>query len=96
MALAFSANQRYLRVGVVHVIERLDWHQGRLHLGNFLYQFFAGTMVIASGHSIGREGPAVHLGSAAASIMGKCHAATQQQSAHFGGVWSGGGHLGHL
>lgn len=64
--------RRYQRVGVVHVIERLEQHNGRLRPGNFLYQFFAGAVVIATGHSIGREGPAVHLGAAAASIMGKC------------------------
>ena len=31
-------------VGVVHVMERLAYHQGRLPLGNFLVQFFAGAI----------------------------------------------------
>ena len=71
MGITLFSPKRYQRVGVAHVIERLDWHQGRLHTGTFLYQFFAGAIVIATGHSIGREGPAVHLGAATSSIMGK-------------------------
>ena len=70
--VGFISHKKYHRIGVVHVIERLDWHQGRLTIGNFLHQFFAGAIAIASGHSIGREGPAVHLGAASGSMLGQC------------------------
>ncbi|CAM3576920.1 chloride channel protein [Parendozoicomonas haliclonae] len=72
IGIAQFSHRKYHRVGVVHVIERLDWHQGRLLMGNFLNQFFAGAVAISTGHSIGREGPAVHLGGASASLMGQC------------------------
>ncbi len=71
IGLGYIIHTRYRRVGVVHVIERLDWHQGRLYFGNFLHQFLAGAVAIASGHAIGREGPAVHLGASAASMLGQ-------------------------
>ncbi len=71
IALGMINHRKYQRIGVTHVIERLDWHQGKLYFGNFVHQFIAGALVIATGHSVGREGPAVHLGAAAASLMGK-------------------------
>jgi CIC family chloride channel protein len=58
-------------VGVVHVIERLDYHQGYLPLKNAAVQFFAGAISLLSGHSVGREGPSVHLGAAAGSALGR-------------------------
>ncbi|WP_329601960.1 chloride channel protein [Sansalvadorimonas verongulae] len=69
--IVLGIRKKFRPVGIVHVIERLDWHQGRLNFGNFLHQFFAGAIAIASGHSIGREGPAVHLGAAAGSLLGQ-------------------------
>lgn len=51
-------------VGVVHVMERLAYHQGHLPLRNAVVQFLAGAASIISGHSVGREGPGVHLGAA--------------------------------
>ena len=58
-------------VGVVHVLERLDYHQGRLPLSNALIQFITAAISLLSGHSVGREGPSVHLGAAAGSILGR-------------------------
>ena len=58
-------------VGVVHVIERLDYHQGHLPLKNAIVQFFAAGISLLSGHSVGREGPSVHLGAASGSILGR-------------------------
>jgi H+/Cl- antiporter ClcA len=58
-------------VGVVHVMERLSSHQGRLPLANALVQFFGATLCIASGQSVGREGPSVHLGAASGSLLGQ-------------------------
>ncbi len=58
-------------VGVVHVLERLDYHQGYLPLKNAAIQFITATISLLSGHSVGREGPSVHLGAAAGSALGR-------------------------
>jgi CIC family chloride channel protein len=59
------------KVGVVHVMERLNYHQGYLTVRSALVQFFAGVTTVVSGQSAGREGPAVHLGAAFSSLMGQ-------------------------
>lgn len=59
-------------VGVIHVMERLGYHQGHLPLSNAVVQFVAGAVSIISGHSVGREGPGVHLGAASGSQLGQC------------------------
>ena len=64
-----SAKSR--NVGVVHVIERLDYHQGKLPIRNALVQFFTGAIALISGQSMGREGPSVHLGAAGGSALGR-------------------------
>jgi CIC family chloride channel protein len=59
------------RVGVVHVMERLSRHQGHLPAKNAVVQFFGGILALISGQSGGREGPAIHLGAASASLLGQ-------------------------
>lgn len=59
------------QVGVVHVIERLNYHQGHLPLRNAVLQFVGAAVSIACGHSVGREGPNIHLGAATGSLLGK-------------------------
>lgn len=58
-------------VGVVHVMERLAYYQGRLPLRNAIWQFAGAALSIISGHSVGREGPGVHLGAASGSLLGQ-------------------------
>ncbi len=58
-------------IGVGHVLERVTAHQGHLPKRNAFVQFFAGGLILASGMSVGREGPAIHLGSAVSSQIGK-------------------------
>jgi len=65
------ASPSHRAVGVVHVMERLAHHQGHLPWQNALYQFFGASLSIISGHSVGREGPAVHLGAAGGSLLGQ-------------------------
>ncbi|MEE8378859.1 MAG: chloride channel protein, partial [Gammaproteobacteria bacterium] len=60
-----------VQVGIVHVLERLSYYQGHLPFRNFLLQFFGAAISIISGHSVGREGPSVHLGSASGSLLGQ-------------------------
>ena len=62
---------KHRSVGVVHVIERLDYHQGRLPFKNAIVQFVAGLLSLMSGHSVGREGPSIHLGATSGSILGR-------------------------
>lgn len=72
IGLAFQMLPRQtIQVGVLHVMERLAYHQGRLPLRNAVVQFFAGATAIVSGHSVGREGPGIHLGAAASSVLGE-------------------------
>ncbi len=59
------------RTGTVHVLTRLHAHHGHLPLKNALVQFFGGAFAIATGQSGGREGPAIHLGSATSSLIGQ-------------------------
>ncbi|MEH6559705.1 MAG: chloride channel protein [Oceanicoccus sp.] len=59
------------RTGIVHVITRLHLDNGHLPLKNALVQFFGGAFAIATGQSGGREGPAIHLGAAANSLLGQ-------------------------
>ncbi len=52
------------QVGILHVMERLAYHQASMPLRNALAQFAGIVMCIMSGQSIGREGPGAHLGAA--------------------------------
>ena len=59
------------RTGVIHVLERLARYQGHLPWTNALSQFFGGAIALISGQSLGREGPAIHLGAAGSSLFGQ-------------------------
>ena len=59
------------QVGVVHVMERLAYHSGRMPWKNALMQFFGAALSIMSGHSVGREGPVIHVGAASSSLLGQ-------------------------
>ncbi|MCO7227322.1 chloride channel protein [Pleionea sp. CnH1-48] len=58
-------------VGVGHVLDRLSFHQGYLPWKNAIVQFCLGGLTLASGMSVGREGPGVHLGAASGSWLGQ-------------------------
>ena len=57
--------------GIAHVIERLTFNRGELPLTSVIAQFFAALIALASGFSVGREGPAVHMGAGVGSFLGK-------------------------
>jgi len=59
------------KVGIVHVMERLNYHQGYISIRSAMLQFATGVATVITGQSAGREGPAVHLGAAVSSIMGQ-------------------------
>jgi len=58
-------------VGIIHVMERLAFHQGQLPARNALAQFAGAALSVISGHSVGREGPSVHLGAATGIQLGQ-------------------------
>ena len=58
-------------VGVSHVMERLAYHQGHLGMRSFIMQYVGAAIAIISGQSLGREGPAIHLGAATSSFVGQ-------------------------
>ncbi|RBP81940.1 chloride channel protein [Marinomonas rhizomae] len=63
LALLFTVlPNRLHKVGVPYVVERLNYHHGNLPVWNAVVQFFSAAIGLAGGLSIGKEGPAVHLG----------------------------------
>ncbi len=60
-----------LQTGIVHVMERLAYHQGHLPFKNLVLQFLGASLAIIGGFSVGREGPSVHLGAASSSLLGR-------------------------
>lgn len=62
-------SHRYVSVG--HVLERLHNYEGRMPAINLLVQFVGGIISLISGHSVGREGPAVHIGASISSLLGQ-------------------------
>ncbi|MGB0846775.1 MAG: chloride channel protein [Thiolinea sp.] len=72
LALLFqSVSHRYRQVGILHVIERMQYHQGKMPWVNVVMQFIGGGLAILSGFSVGREGPGVHMGAYSASWLGQ-------------------------
>lgn len=67
----WASRSHNIEVGVVHVMERLSYHQGHLPLRNMIAQFIGAALSIISGHSVGREGPSIHLGAASSSLLGQ-------------------------
>lgn len=64
-------DKNHWETSVAHVLDRLHSHQGKLPGKNWLLQFLGATIALITGHSVGREGPAVHLGATAASKLGQ-------------------------
>ena len=69
--IMFRVKVHRREMSVAHVMDRLTNHQGYLHWKNTLLQFVTGVIAMVTGQSVGREGPAVHLGAGVASIFGR-------------------------
>lgn len=59
------------RAGIALVIERFHLFQGIMSLRGLLIQYVSGAITLVFGLSMGREGPAVHLGAASGSLLGQ-------------------------
>jgi len=58
------------------VLDALE-HAARLPLANALAQWAGAAISIIAGHSVGREGPAIHLGAACGSLLGQQRALSE-------------------
>lgn len=67
--IAFITHQKYHRMGIPFVLHRQRKFNGFIPIGNTINQFFSAIAALASGFSVGKEGPAVHVGAGSASFL---------------------------
>lgn len=67
--IAFISHQKYHRMGVPFVLHRQRKYYGFIPIRNTINQFFSAIAALASGFSVGKEGPAVHVGAGSASYL---------------------------
>ncbi|WP_076407630.1 chloride channel protein [Shewanella sp. UCD-KL12] len=67
--VARVGSKRYKRMGIAYVLHRVKLHYGKVPLQSAPGQFFQALFALATNFSVGREGPAIHLGAVSASVL---------------------------
>ncbi|QIR15271.1 chloride channel protein [Shewanella aestuarii] len=67
--LSLIGSKRYRRMGIAYVLHRFKIHYGKVPLQSAAGQFFQALIALVTNFSVGREGPAIHLGAVSASVM---------------------------
>lgn len=67
--VAQMGSSRYKRMGIAYVMHRIKMHYGKIPLPSAPAQFFQALFALASNFSVGKEGPAIHLGAVSASYL---------------------------
>jgi len=55
--------------GLIHTVDAIKNHRGHLPVVNTIAQFVGAAISIIAGHSVGREGPSVHLGASSGGLV---------------------------
>jgi CIC family chloride channel protein len=69
LLFAWVTGYKYIRSGIPFVLHRLKVANGVMPFRNTVNQFIGSAAALAAGFSVGREGPAVHLGAACSSYI---------------------------
>ncbi|WP_076542499.1 chloride channel protein [Shewanella sp. UCD-KL21] len=67
--VAGIGSKRYRRMGIAYVLHRFKLHYGKVPLPSAAGQFSQALIALVANFSVGKEGPAIHLGAVSASFL---------------------------